>query len=322
MIDTQACLIQYPHPEVDYEQWQNVVNIIAELYNAASGTIIQFRQNEFNVISTSKNPNNFLEINSCWPYDIQSFCREMMETRNSLYINDALGSEKWRDSPPVVEGAVRSYLGFPIFWPDQSLFGSICVIDTKATEYPKILVHLLSQFKEIIESDLKHLINYEKISALALTDELTQLYNRRGFETLANQRIKDAIRFEKKLAFIYFDINNLKFANDNLGHDIGDLLIKEFANTIQTHTRDSDIKARLGGDEFIVMILSNSESFIDEWSQDIVQSFNQFCKTISTDAGLGVSYGAEVFEYDSQYTLQEMINITDKKMYIHKNESK
>ena len=62
MIDTQACLIQYPHPEVDYEQWQNVVNIIAELYNAASGTIIQFRQNEFNVISTSKNQNNFLSV--------------------------------------------------------------------------------------------------------------------------------------------------------------------------------------------------------------------------------------------------------------------
>ena len=227
MIDTQACLIQYPHPEVDYEQWQNVVNIIAELYNAASGTIIQFRQNEFNVISTSKNPNNFLEINSCWPYNIQSFCREMMETRNSLYVSDALDSEKWRDSPPVVECAVRSYLGFPIFWPDQSLFGSICVIDTKATEYPKILVHLLSQFKEIIESDLKHLINYEKISALALTDELTQLHNRRGFETLANQRIKDALRFDQILAFIYFDINKLKFANDHLGHEIGDLLIKK-----------------------------------------------------------------------------------------------
>jgi diguanylate cyclase (GGDEF)-like protein len=322
MINTQDCLIKVSHPEVDFKRWQQVVNILAELYDAASGTIVQFRQNEFNVVSTSKNKSNFLEVNSCWPYEIQSFCREMMETRSFLYVNDALDSKKWRHAPPVSEGPVRSYLGFPIFWPDQSLFGSICIIDIKPTQYPDILVHLLSQFKEIIESDLKHLVNYEKISALALTDELTQLYNRRGFETLASQRIKDAIRFEKKLAFIYFDINNLKFANDNLGHEIGDLLIKEFANTLKMHTRDSDIKARLGGDEFIVMILSNSESFIDEWSQDIVQSFNNFCNKVSTDAGLGVSYGAAVFKYDSQYTLQEMISIADKKMYVHKKKSK
>lgn len=322
MINNQACLVQNPHPEVDFEQWQKVVNILAELYDAASGTIVQFRQNEFNVISTSSNPNNFLEVNSCWPYDIQSFCREIMETRSYLYVNDALGSEKWRDSPPVNEGPVRSYLGFPIFWPDQTLFGSICVIDTKTTQYSRILVRLLSQFKEIIESDLKHLVNYEKISALALTDELTQLHNRRGFETLANQRVKDALRFEQMLAFIYFDINKLKFANDHLGHEIGDLLIRKFTSLIIENTRDSDIKARLGGDEFIVMILTNSESFIDAWCKDIEISYSEFCNTIKENVGLGVSYGYEVFEHDTSLSLQEMINIADKKMYQHKTKSK
>ena len=186
MIDKQACLIKVAHPEVDFKNWQQMVSVIVELYNAVNGTIIQLRHNEFNVISTSNNENNFLEIHSRWPYEMQTFCREVMETRQSLYVKNALSSEKWRNSPPVSEDNVRSYLGFTIFWPDYTLFGSICVIDTKIPEYPKVLIRLLSQFKEIIESGLKNIVNFEEISILALTDELSQLHNPRGFETLAN----------------------------------------------------------------------------------------------------------------------------------------
>ena len=322
MVDIKSCFVKSPHPFFDCQKWQQLVNTLAELYNAASGTIVQFRENEFNVVATSSNDDNFLTQNSNWPWEMRSFCRHMMETKQSLYVKDAVNHEMWRQVQPVSEGPVRSYLGFPLFWPDGELFGSICVIDTKKTDYPDILVQLLSQFKSLIEGDLQRIVDYEVVKSLALEDQLTGLHNLRGLNVLGQQRIKDAHRFMQHVAIVYLDIDNLKQMNDEYGHHSGDLCIVELAKALKSVTRDADIKARVGGDEFVVMLLSSSEEFVSQWCRRLIDKYDAALEKLSYQHEVSVSVGYGIYDPIDEVPLEKMVQLSDNAMYVNKQAKK
>ena len=86
----------------------------------------------------------------------------------------------------------------------------------------------------------------------SIEDQLTKLYNRRGFLALA----KDSIRLMEEPAYhiMFIDMDKMKVINDQLGHDIGDNAIKEAAEILRSSFREADIISRYGGDEFIVFI--------------------------------------------------------------------
>jgi diguanylate cyclase (GGDEF)-like protein/PAS domain S-box-containing protein len=92
-----------------------------------------------------------------------------------------------------------------------------------------------------------------ELYALSLADELTSLYNRRGFLTLSEQQIKIARRMKQRLLLIYADMNEMKKINDTFGHAKGDEAIKALAEILKNTFRESDIIARIGGDEFAIL---------------------------------------------------------------------
>lgn len=106
--------------------------------------------------------------------------------------------------------------------------------------------------KELI-ARIAHAKKHERLYDMSLRDELTGLYNRRGFFTLSEHLLKTAIRQQKGLFMLYGDLDGLKGINDILGHQKGDCALINIANILKEICRDSDIIARLGGDEFVVM---------------------------------------------------------------------
>jgi diguanylate cyclase (GGDEF)-like protein len=94
----------------------------------------------------------------------------------------------------------------------------------------------------------------EQINSLAVRDELTQLYNRRGFKTLTKYPIKMAQRNKKPYSILFIDIDNLKITNDTKGYRAGDMLITTLADLLRDVFRSTDVVSRLGGDEFIVFM--------------------------------------------------------------------
>src|SRR6202012_203275 len=90
------------------------------------------------------------------------------------------------------------------------------------------------------------------IQDLSLRDELTKLYNRRGFLLIAEQARKQAKRTETPFAIVFVDLDNLKKINDALGHDVGSELLCDLAMTMTAVFRESDTVGRIGGDEFVV----------------------------------------------------------------------
>jgi diguanylate cyclase (GGDEF)-like protein len=92
----------------------------------------------------------------------------------------------------------------------------------------------------------------KNIRDLSLRDELTRLYNRRGFYILAAHDLQLARRSESPFSVLYFDLDNLKQINDTLGHEAGSGLLQEFAGILRSTIRATDIVGRVGGDEFVV----------------------------------------------------------------------
>ncbi|HEY7546623.1 MAG TPA: diguanylate cyclase, partial [Blastocatellia bacterium] len=97
-----------------------------------------------------------------------------------------------------------------------------------------------------------------EIRNLSLKDELTGLYNRRGFLALAEQQLKLAQRSARDLLLLFADVDGLKYINDTFGHREGDYAIKNSAEILRKTFRRSDIIARIGGDEFTVLAVDAS----------------------------------------------------------------
>ncbi len=97
-----------------------------------------------------------------------------------------------------------------------------------------------------------------ELRSLALTDDLTCLYNRRAFYALANQQLKVARRRGNSLLLFFADVDHLKNINDTYGHMEGDLALVRAADALEQTFRNSDILARLSGDEFAVVALEAS----------------------------------------------------------------
>ncbi len=95
----------------------------------------------------------------------------------------------------------------------------------------------------------------EEVRQLSLIDELTGLYNRRGFMLLAGRELKALQRSGRRALLLYIDLDGLKTANDLRGHDAGDRLLARAGGVLRTVTRETDVAARIGGDEFAVFML-------------------------------------------------------------------
>lgn len=96
-----------------------------------------------------------------------------------------------------------------------------------------------------------------------LVDELTGLYNRRGFISLARQQIKTAERMSRDVVHVFLDVDGMKQINDTFGHREGDLALIETADILRATFRESDVIARMGGDEFAVLALETSPQAAD-----------------------------------------------------------
>jgi len=157
-----------------------------------------------------------------------------------------------------------------------------------------------------------------EIRDLSLRDHLTELYNRRGFISLAEQQIKMAQRAEKKIQLTFIDVDDLKLINDKLGHEEGDKALIETANILRHAFRQSDIIARVGGDEFAVLAIDTMDMNSEAFSKRLQQKIDEFNTKELRKYMLSMSWGTSVFDPKSPLSMDELMSSADKLMYIQK----
>ena len=174
-----------------------------------------------------------------------------------------------------------------------------------------------------MQTDLREIIeNQEKAEYLAYHDILTGLPNRAYFEERLFRTIEVAKRNETILAVLFIDLDRFKIINDTLGHDIGDLLLKEVADRIKATLRKSDMLARLGGDEFVAVLetIRNAEDAAHV-SEKILEALTEPFRIGSHTFNVTASIGIALFP-DNGETIVDLIKNADNAMYLAKNMGK
>ena len=164
----------------------------------------------------------------------------------------------------------------------------------------------------------------QKIHYMAFYDFLTDLPNRRLLTNRLQQALASSASSGREGALLYIDLDNFKTLNDTLGHDIGDLLLKQVAKRLEFCVRESGTVARLGGDEFIVMLEGLSERSIDAAKQaeavgkKIIAELNQPYWLTGQEYNSSVSIGILMF-CSNTLTSDDLLRQADIAMYQAKN---
>ena len=153
---------------------------------------------------------------------------------------------------------------------------------------------------------------------LSLVDELTNLYNRRGFLILAHQQVYMVHQVKAQMVLLFADLDRMKWINDTLGHHEGDQALKETANILKKTFRKLDIVARIGGDEFAVLAIGTSRANAQTFIARLQQNLKRHNAEGNRRYKLSLSVGIAFYDPDSPCSVEELMSRADALMYEHK----
>jgi diguanylate cyclase (GGDEF)-like protein len=192
---------------------------------------------------------------------LDSFCSQMVAGRGPRIAPNSNDVPAYADAPIGKQVQIAAYVGVPLTREDGSLFGTLCAIHPASqpaalkAELP--LVELLGRLLSgTLVNDLRmadQARQIERLQVQAMTDGLTGLINRRGWDLLLEAEEARCRRYGHEACVLSIDLDGLKAVNDREGHSQGDRLIRSAAEAIRRVVREPDAVARIGGDEFSVL---------------------------------------------------------------------
>lgn len=171
----------------------------------------------------------------------------------------------------------------------------------------------------IISKDITQLkLMEDKLHTLSITDEMTGLYNRRGFLVLAEQQLKLSDRAKQGIFLLYADMDRLKVINDDFGHKEGDNAIIETARILKATYRSSDVIARIGGDEFVVIPVGKVKENVDSIVERLQDNLAKYNSEKKGPYKLSLSAGVSFYDPENPRSIDELLREADKIMYEQK----
>ena len=186
-----------------------------------------------------------------------SFCAHaILKPGETLCVSDATKDPRFSGNPLVVgDFGLRFYAGAPIFGPSGHPLGALCVIDREPREVSDSMLDQLRQLAIGVSSALKLHASVQELRDLAVSDQLTGLTNRAGFD----RRLRDAFALRNgmpplSVGLLFLDLDSFKAINDSFGHGGGDAALQEVAQRLRRVSREGTTISRFGGDEFCILV--------------------------------------------------------------------
>jgi len=152
----------------------------------------------------------------------------------------------------------------------------------------------------------------------SIVDQLTSLYNRRGFMELAEQQVRVASMMNHAVLVYFIDVDGLKQVNDSFGHHDGDELLISLAQVLKSAFRESDLIARIGGDEFTVMMMEYEVDSLEVFFERLCFTVEMRNKDLLGGHALSISVGASRYNFRGGDSISGLIDRADKNMYENK----
>ena len=173
--------------------------------------------------------------------------------------------------------------------------------------------------KQALQNSLERFIrDNTKLEEIAQKDELTKLYNRRGFIANSEKLLDDPANQDKVAVICYSDMDNLKMINDKHGHDDGDFALSTIAKILEESFRDSDVIGRIGGDEFATLAITGMNIDV----ANLKARIDTVTKRLNEKAGkpypIEMSTGIFKFTISGKIDIYEILNNADELLYQEK----
>jgi hypothetical protein len=196
-------------------KWQRVVNLMARIVNVPAGLIMKVDPPQIEVFVSSSTKGNPYEKGERADLDTGLYCETVMAQRAPLLVPNARIDPKWDHNPDIKHGMIF-YLGFPLMWPDGNIFGTICVLDSNENEHAVYYQDLISEFKEVIDSDLRFLV--EMAERKQAEEALQKAHDE--LEQRVEERTKELARINKGLRKEIFSRKNAEKALKERGTEL------------------------------------------------------------------------------------------------------
>jgi len=225
---------------------------------------------------------------------------------------------------PTFQSGLRSLMAIPLIYRDEAI-GVLHFRSKKPNAHTEQDLRLAERIGAQIAgaigtaqlfTDRKRM--EEEIREMSLRDQMTELYNRRGFITLAEQQIRAANRARRSMLLTFVDCDGLKWINDTFGHEEGDRALIDAANVLRQTFRESDIIARLGGDEFAVLSIDAADMNPEDFSKRLQENIDAGNVKETRAYKLAMSWGTAVYDPGSPLSLDELMSSADERMYAQK----
>lgn len=217
-------------------------------------------------------------------------------------------------TPIAVSTAVVTAFGYSLFTYIAMMFANVWL------DIVVPVIAIISVF--VIAYIIKYIIkarDFEHQYKLATTDGLTELYNHRYFQDQMRMNIANAQRYNTEFSMIIIDIDHFKSFNDTYGHQAGDAVLKQVAQTLKTNSRSTDIVCRYGGEEMSI-ILTNTDK------EEAILKAQRVCKAVADrtfklsatqSVNVTISVGVATFPENGE-TPQQIIEYADQGLYYAK----
>lgn len=193
----------------------------------------------------------------------------------------------------------------------NQVIGEMCISDT---DWEGKEAYLLS-IRDITEK--VHL--REKLRIQSITDELTTLYNRRGFLSLVEHKVNFAKRNKKGMLLFFVDVDDMKCINDTLSHNHGDCALVGVSNILRDTFKENDVVARIGGDEFAILSMDVSEQDAERFINRLLNNQKKYNDKNNYPFNISMSVGAAYFDPENPMSIGELMARADRLMYKNKS---
>ena len=272
------------------DNWQKILDLLSEVVNVPSALIMKVSPARISVFSSSRSSGNPYRVGDTESLGHGLYCETVIANQSELCIPNALKDKDWDQNPDIRLGMI-AYCGLPLTWPDQTPFGTICILDREERHFDEVQRKLLERFQYSVNNNLRYLYYNEQLRLLnaqlesrvaertqELTqlnkklineierrskaeryvelyqsvDELTGLAKRPAFLRSVDQMLEHSAG--KTVSVLYLALRSFKSVNDSYGYMAGDRLLKLVSQRLKDQLGNPASLARISGVEFAVAL--------------------------------------------------------------------
>ena len=245
-----------------------------------------------------------------------------LELREIIYAPDMKQEKNFNFfSGDLNKGA---FIVVPVLVQKKQPIGVISLQRSEINSFSENEISLLKKIGNEIANVLDKTLLYKHTKELAITDDLTGLYNRRYFNQRFDREFLRAKRYKRPLTILMIDIDYFKNYNDINGHILGDEVLIKVASLLESNLRKADIVARYGGEEFVILLPEIDNSHADQVAEKLRHTIEKNCfprEVNQPKNRLTISIGLATFPKNSANS-KELIELADRALYKAKEEGR